>query len=75
MQDNFYDAGYVCGVICSDGSITWNVKYGNYRIQLEAKDKRFVENFCKKLSPSLFFKAGIGLNVLKEKLNIFFILM
>lgn len=47
-MQNLFDAGYVCGVICSDGSIEWNK--GNYRISLESKDKGFVENFLHKLS-------------------------
>lgn len=45
-----FDAGYVCGVICSDGFIVWNERHGNYCITLESKDKSFVENFSCKIS-------------------------
>jgi intein-encoded DNA endonuclease-like protein len=44
-----FSAGYVCGVICSDGKIVWNEKHSNYAISLETLSNEFAKLFMENL--------------------------
>ncbi len=44
MNLNF-NAGYTCGVLCSDGTVEWRKKFGNYLISLETIDDEFADRF------------------------------
>ncbi len=45
-----FSAGYVYGVMCSDGKFVWNEKYGNYSISLETRNAQFALLFSTHLS-------------------------
>jgi intein-encoded DNA endonuclease-like protein len=45
-----FNAGYVCGVLCADGTIEWRREYGNYWIALETVDDEFADKFLYTLS-------------------------
>jgi intein-encoded DNA endonuclease-like protein len=45
-----FSAGYVYGVMCSDGKFVWNEKYGNYSISLETSNVQFSTMFTEHLS-------------------------
>jgi DNA-binding transcriptional regulator WhiA len=44
-----FDIGYVCGVLCSCGSVVWDEENGNYSLRLETKDREFCLVFQEKL--------------------------
>lgn len=44
-MDLNFNAGYVCGVLCSDGTVEWREKFGNYWIALETVDDEFADRF------------------------------
>ena len=44
-MDLNFNAGYVCGVLCSDGTVEWREKYGNYWLALETVDDDFADRF------------------------------
>jgi intein-encoded DNA endonuclease-like protein len=50
MDDSDFHAGYVVGVLCSDGNMVWDEKHGNYSIHLETRDGEFAGIFLGSLS-------------------------
>lgn len=54
-----FSAGYVCGTLCSDGTIAWNEKFGNYAIVLEVKDGGFAEAFLHHLNSCVSKEAKL----------------
>ena len=42
---DFFEAGYVCGILCSQGSVVKDEKYGNYKISLETQDRELASEF------------------------------
>jgi len=49
MNNLDFNAGYVCGALCSDGCIVFSKKFGNYCISLETKDLDFALLFKSRL--------------------------
>ena len=56
---NFF-AGYVSGVLCSDGKIVWNEKYGNYAISLETMTKELADLFLNNLTRVIEKRPRVG---------------
>ena len=48
-SDVNFSAGYVCGVLCSDGKVVWSEKHSNYAISLETKNDEFARLFMNNL--------------------------
>lgn len=70
MNSVNFSAGYVCGVICSDGKVVWNEKYGNYSVSLETKNKEFAGLFSENLSKLIEKEPRMGTHKRKKNGNI-----
>ncbi|MEM5792848.1 MAG: LAGLIDADG family homing endonuclease [Candidatus Aenigmatarchaeota archaeon] len=62
-----FDFGYVCGILCSHGSLTWDEKKGIYRIKIETSDGDLSAILKEKFS--MVFRDKIKIRTNPKKAN------